>query len=312
MEILQLEAFVSLANTEHMPQTAQELNTTQSHISKLIASLEAELGEKLFDRAGRGIRLNEKGRLYYEYAAGALQMMQNGDTALKNSRGSLSGTVRIGEYAFSHILHECIAAFAKRYPRIDFFFSEMHQPDARMLMATTDIVLHSSQQENSVLGSQFPVCRELFEDDMSYVFISPRFRRFPKEQKTIQVEELKEFPLIETMPSPFYRDPAFPNQSFNQVRELFGVSLRIGFTVKDFFSKLSLLDEGVGIALFPEVCREPVLRFAPDLQVFRLEGKRIERSIMISRKKKEQLSPAAIAFWDFMTCYFGLDHDREQ
>ena len=52
MEILQLEAFVSLANTEHMPQTAQELNTTQSHISKLIASLEAELGEKLFDRAG--------------------------------------------------------------------------------------------------------------------------------------------------------------------------------------------------------------------------------------------------------------------
>ena len=44
MEFLQMNAFVSLAQTLHMPVTAQELNTTQSHISKLIASLEAELG----------------------------------------------------------------------------------------------------------------------------------------------------------------------------------------------------------------------------------------------------------------------------
>lgn len=50
MEFLQMNAFVSLAQTLHMPVTAQELNTTQSHISKLIASLEAELGVKLFDR----------------------------------------------------------------------------------------------------------------------------------------------------------------------------------------------------------------------------------------------------------------------
>ena len=44
MEFLQMNAFVSLAQSLHMPVTAQELNTTQSHISKLIASLEAELG----------------------------------------------------------------------------------------------------------------------------------------------------------------------------------------------------------------------------------------------------------------------------
>ena len=46
MEFLQMNAFVSLAQSLHMPVTAQELNTTQSHISKLIASLEAELGVK--------------------------------------------------------------------------------------------------------------------------------------------------------------------------------------------------------------------------------------------------------------------------
>ena len=40
MEFLQMNAFVSLAQSLHMPVTAQELNTTQSHISKLIASLE--------------------------------------------------------------------------------------------------------------------------------------------------------------------------------------------------------------------------------------------------------------------------------
>lgn len=64
MEILQLSAFVSLAKTLYMPLTAQELNTSQSHISKLIGSLEAELGVKLFDRIGRRIILNEHGKLF--------------------------------------------------------------------------------------------------------------------------------------------------------------------------------------------------------------------------------------------------------
>ena len=95
MEFLQMNAFVSLAQSLHMPVTAQELNTTQSHISKLIASLEAELGVKLFDRVGRGIVLNEHGKLFYEYAAGALRLMNDGQTALKGVKNSVLGTVKI-------------------------------------------------------------------------------------------------------------------------------------------------------------------------------------------------------------------------
>lgn len=147
MELLQMSAFVSLAQTQHMPLTAQELNTTQSHISKLVASLEAELGVKLFDRVGRGIVLNEHGKLFYEYASGALRLMRDGQSALKKVRHSVLGTVKIGCYAFTPIIHPCIKAFALQNPMVDFHFSEVQQQDANILMNTTDLVLAATRGE---------------------------------------------------------------------------------------------------------------------------------------------------------------------
>lgn len=117
MEFLQMNAFVSLAQSLHMPVTAQELNTTQSHISKLIASLEAELGVKLFDRVGRGIVLNEHGKLFYEYAAGALRLMNDGQTALKGVKNSVLGTVKIGAYAFTPFSIPVSVPLPRKIPR---------------------------------------------------------------------------------------------------------------------------------------------------------------------------------------------------
>ena len=165
MEFLQMNAFVSLAQTLHMPVTAQELNTTQSHISKLIASLEAELGVKLFDRVGRGIVLNEHGKLFYEYAAGALRLMNDGQTALKGVKNSVLGTVKIGAYAFTPILHPCIRTFAQKNPQVNFYFSEVQQQNTNVLMNLTDLVLVAEKEGSYTMQSHFPVCRELLEEE---------------------------------------------------------------------------------------------------------------------------------------------------
>ena len=308
MELIQMQAFVSLAQTQHMPRTAQEMNTSQSHISKLISSLEAELGMKLFNRVGRGVVLNEHGHIFYEYASNALQTVRNGETALKSLRGSVIGTVRIGNYAFASVLHPCVRAFSEKNPEVDFFFSEVQQSDANILMNTTDLVLAGAHGDSYPLRAYFPVYRDLLEEEF-YAVLSPKLIPYPADKKSIRLEELKPYPLIEVADSPFYQNWLFQGQNVKQLRELFGTTFRVGYMVNDFYAKVSLLDQGVGFSFFPQVCLKPALRFAPDLQIFRIEGHATARRVLAARKQREQMTPAARAFWDFLLEYYHLDPD---
>ncbi len=65
MELLHMRYFVALAETESVTKAAQQLHITPPCLSKVISRLETELGLKLFERAGRGIRINETGRTLY-------------------------------------------------------------------------------------------------------------------------------------------------------------------------------------------------------------------------------------------------------
>ncbi|MBP6115115.1 MAG: LysR family transcriptional regulator [Neisseriaceae bacterium] len=57
----QLQAFFALLDTHNFTQAAQRVHLSQPAFSSLIASLEHELGYKLFDRDTRSVRLNQHG-----------------------------------------------------------------------------------------------------------------------------------------------------------------------------------------------------------------------------------------------------------
>ena len=63
MEINKLRAFVDLAKTLNFSETAENLYTSQSTISKQIKSLEKELGQELFERNNKNVALSEYGKL---------------------------------------------------------------------------------------------------------------------------------------------------------------------------------------------------------------------------------------------------------
>lgn len=68
IEMKQLKFFVVCAETKSFSRAAEELFTTQPNVSKVIRSLEAELGFTIFVRKNRGIDLTPKGHYAYEYA----------------------------------------------------------------------------------------------------------------------------------------------------------------------------------------------------------------------------------------------------
>ena len=73
MEIRQLECLVACAQTKSFKKAASNLYTSQSNVSKIIASLEKELGKKIFERKQYGIELTSKGRQVYKQALSILE-----------------------------------------------------------------------------------------------------------------------------------------------------------------------------------------------------------------------------------------------
>lgn len=63
MTLRYLEVFLALARTPNMRDVAAQLFISQAAVSSALRDFEAELKAPLFDRVGRGIRLNDRGRL---------------------------------------------------------------------------------------------------------------------------------------------------------------------------------------------------------------------------------------------------------
>lgn len=63
MDLEQLEYFRVAASSEHLSRAARKLGVSQSALSRSIARTEEHFGARLFDRVGRGISLNQGGKL---------------------------------------------------------------------------------------------------------------------------------------------------------------------------------------------------------------------------------------------------------
>src|SRR5918912_671810 len=100
MELSQLRSVREVAEALSFTRASQKLNMTQSAVSHQIKALERELGEPLFIRAKRGVKLSDAGKLALEYAerileeADALRERIAGDD--HEPRGRVHGAADVG------------------------------------------------------------------------------------------------------------------------------------------------------------------------------------------------------------------------
>ncbi len=90
-----IETFFWAAALGSLRAASEKLGTTQPAVSQRIASLEAALGVRLFERDARGVTLTAKGQ---EMLSHAERMMQTRRDMLKAAQDQtvMSGTIRIG------------------------------------------------------------------------------------------------------------------------------------------------------------------------------------------------------------------------
>ena len=78
---LYIQTFLSLVETRHFTQTADELNMTQPGVSQHIKKLENELTVDLFHRHGKTIELTPQGEIFHTYAL----QQQEAEAALREN-----------------------------------------------------------------------------------------------------------------------------------------------------------------------------------------------------------------------------------
>jgi DNA-binding transcriptional LysR family regulator len=91
-----LEVFAAVAREGSFTRAAAHLHLVQSAVSATIASLESDLGERLFDRTTRRVRPTAAGRALLPHATAILAALQAARDAVEEVSGGLSGFIRVG------------------------------------------------------------------------------------------------------------------------------------------------------------------------------------------------------------------------
>ncbi len=96
MDLKQLEYFRHVAELGSFTRAAAFLSVVQPALSRQVRQLEAELGQSLFERNGRGVVLTDAGSRLLEHARGILTQIGRARQELEDQRNGDSGHVALG------------------------------------------------------------------------------------------------------------------------------------------------------------------------------------------------------------------------
>lgn len=120
MQLQQLAGFYWSGRYGSFSMAAKRLNLGQSAISHQVKALEEELGVKLYERVGRGIRLTPDGEILYEYAATIIQKLDDIETHFAELAHKGSRRIVFAAYRgfMMYQLPQCVEKFKRKYPEV--------------------------------------------------------------------------------------------------------------------------------------------------------------------------------------------------
>ena len=138
LDVTRLRVLVAVARYGSVTAAARALNYAQPSVSHHLARLEAETGTKLIQRAGRGIRLTDAGRLLAERGAEVIGRLDAAENELAAYTGLRAGRLRLAAFpsALGTIVPAAAAMLREYQPGVDLRLTEAEPPEAlRMLRA---------------------------------------------------------------------------------------------------------------------------------------------------------------------------------
>ncbi|SHJ71906.1 LysR family transcriptional regulator, pca operon transcriptional activator [Palleronia salina] len=169
LHLRHIRSFLEIARAESISKAAETLNVTQPAVSKGLKELEEILGTRLFDRVGRGLRLNEAGRIFQAHAAASMSELMRAQERLARDGGAPARlSVGVLPTAAGDLLPRAALAFGDALPKATLhvltgpnwlLFNHLRD-------GTVDLVVGRMPEQDSATGVTF---EQLYLEDIVLV-----------------------------------------------------------------------------------------------------------------------------------------------
>ncbi|PZS36354.1 MAG: LysR family transcriptional regulator [Pseudonocardiales bacterium] len=161
----QLRTFLAVADAGSVSDAAEQLVVTQSAVSASMAGLQRELGVRLVERHGRGVRLTEEGVVYAGYARRVLGLLDEALIAARDGQRPERGHVRLAAVptAAEQVVPAYLATFRDRFPEayVGLDVGSRDEVFHRLVAHEVDLAVAGRPPPSSALVSQAIAPNEL-------------------------------------------------------------------------------------------------------------------------------------------------------
>lgn len=182
MDVVELEAFVAVAEELHFGRAAQRLHRGQPTLSDTIRRLEANLGGRLFDRSSRRVSLTALGEALLPDAHAALahlrHFQQRGRSLASGNRAHTTLVVAHAEYTGYELLLRCLPQLHARFPDVTIVPESMPTTTQITALHHETIGLGIGWATNAVTGVRISVLST--ERFVALVPITHPFAQYPE------------------------------------------------------------------------------------------------------------------------------------
>ncbi len=269
MEMHQLRYVVALARTGNFSRAAEHCNVAQPSLSQQIQKLEDELGERLFDRMKRQVRLTPHGAAFLPRA---VRILEEVDAAKREASDALDlkqGSVAIGVLPTiaPYLLPPVMARFSARFAGVDITVHE--DTTAQLLKLVHAYEIDFAVASEPILDDRL-VVTELFTEEL-VLALPPRHPLAKK--RTLTSADLRDEKLIVMKTGHCLGDQVL---GFCERQE---VKPRISFRSAQLETVQELVCAGLGLSLVPAMAQRTAKRRSPEYRS--LQSPQPERKIVL-------------------------------
>lgn len=277
-----LDWFITLADCAHVTEAAAVLGLPQPTVSRRLARLERDVGAPLFDRHGRSVRLNARGRALRERYAAAQRELRRGEAEVRRLTDPATGQVR---FDFMHSLGSWLAPralrhFRERYPGADV---RLHQDRGSVLVERV-----RADESDVALCAPAPS-----GDDLAWLVVrrQPLALAVPPghplaRRRRVTLADCADTPQVTT-------PPGFTTRALLQeLAADAGVEPRIAYESAELSTVAGIVGAGLGVAVVP--ADDPMLQHSGAVMVPLATERR--RDIGLVWRPADEATPSVAAF----------------
>lgn len=165
MEMQQLRYVVAVARAGNFSRAAEQCHVSQPSLSQQIQKLEDELGERLFDRMKREVKLTSHGDVFLRRAVRILEEVDAARREATDARNLLRGRLTVGVLptVAPYLLPTALAEFTKEFSGVEIVVHE--DTTARLLKLAHSYEIDFALVSQPIHDERLEV-RELFSEEL--------------------------------------------------------------------------------------------------------------------------------------------------